>query len=228
MNIIGQEKVSFIDYPEKISTVYFCSNCNMLCKYCHNSHLLKDEGQGIDHDEIFDFLKKRKKFVDAVCISGGEPTLHKGLYDFTKEIKAIGYLVKLDTNGTNPEVVKNLIDEKIVDYVAMDIKAPFHKYEVVTGTKIDIKSIKNTIKLLKNSDIEYEFRTTVCKELISKEDILEMAKYLKGSRRYSIQNFRDGETVLVGQNKLHSYDVETLEEIKKEIDSYFEVLKVRK
>ncbi|QZY54777.1 anaerobic ribonucleoside-triphosphate reductase activating protein [Crassaminicella profunda] len=228
MNIIGQEKASFIDYPDKISIVYFCSNCNMLCKYCHNYHLVKGQGETIDHDEIFAFLKKRKKFVDAVCISGGEPTLHRGLYDFAKRVKDTGYLVKLDTNGSNPEVVKRLIHEKIVDYVAMDIKAPFHKYETVIGTNIDIKAIKNTIDLLRNSHIDYEFRTTVCKELLTKEDILEIANYLKGSKRYSIQNFRDGETVLVGENKLHPYDIETLEEIEKELEGYFEVFKIRK
>lgn len=228
MEIIGQEKASFIDYPDKISIVYFCSNCNMLCKYCHNSHLVKGEGECIDHEEIFAFLKKRKKFVDAVCISGGEPTLHKGLYDFAKRVKDTGYLVKLDTNGTNPQEVKRLIDEKIVDYVAMDIKAPFHKYEAVTGTKINMEAIKDSVELLRNSDIDYEFRTTVCKELLTKEDILEIAEYLKGSKRYSIQNFRDGETVLVGQNKLRSYDIETLEDIRKEIEGYFEVFKIRK
>jgi pyruvate formate lyase activating enzyme len=228
MNIIGQEKASFIDYPDKISIVYFCSNCNMLCKYCHNYHLVKGEGRSIDHDEIFSFLKKRKKFVDAVCISGGEPTLHEGLYDFAKRVKDTGYLVKLDTNGTNPQMVKKLIDEKIVDYVAMDIKAPFHKYEIVTGTKVKMEAIKESIELLRNSDIDYEFRTTICKELLTKEDILEIAKYLKGSKRYSIQNFRDGETVLVGENKLHPYVMEKLEEIEKEIKGYFEIFKVRK
>ncbi|TCO74368.1 anaerobic ribonucleoside-triphosphate reductase activating protein [Marinisporobacter balticus] len=228
MNIIGQEKASFIDYPDKICSVFFCSGCNMLCKYCHNAHVIKGQGQIIPHKDIFVFLKKRKKFVDAVCISGGEPTLHEGLYDFAKRVKDAGYLVKLDTNGTNPEEVKRLIDEKIIDYVAMDIKAPLHKYEVVTGTKINMEAIKNSIRIIRNSNIDYEFRTTVCKELLTKEDVLTIAEYLKGSKQYTIQNFRDGETVLVGQNKLHPYNLEILEEIKKEVEGYFETFKVRK
>ena len=228
MHIIGEEKTSFIDYPDQISIVYFCAYCNMECKYCHNSELVKGKGNEISDEEIFAFLEKRKKFVDAVCISGGEPTLHEGLYDFAKRVKDKGYLVKLDTNGTNSEVVKKLIDEKIIDYVAMDIKAPFYKYEAVIGTKVNMKDIKITIDILRNSDIDYEFRTTVCKELLTKEDILEIADCLKGSKRYSIQNFRDGETVLVGENKLHSHDVETLEKIKKEVEGYFEIFKIRK
>lgn len=228
MYIIGEEKASFVDYPDQISIVYFCAYCNMKCKYCHNSELVKGKGNEISDEEIFAFLEKRKKFVDAVCISGGEPTLHEGLYDFAKRVKDKGYLVKLDTNGTNPEVVKKLIDEKIIDYVAMDIKAPFHKYEAVIGTKIDIEAIKNSIELLRSSDIDYEFRTTVCKELLTKEDILEIADSLKGSKRYSIQNFRDGETVLVGENKLHPYNIEILEEIRKEIEGSFGVFKIRK
>ena len=228
MYIIGEERASFVDYPDQISIVYFCAYCNMECKYCHNSELVKGKGTAIRDEEIFDFLEKRKKFVDAVCISGGEPTLHEGLYDFAKKVKDKGYLVKLDTNGTNPEVVKKLINEKIVDYVAVDIKAPFHKYEAVIGTKINIEAIKNTIDILKNSHIDYEFRTTVCKELLTKEDILKIAEYLKGSKRYSIQNFRDGETVLVGQNKLHSYDIKILEQIRKEVEGFFEVFTIRK
>ncbi|QEK11044.1 anaerobic ribonucleoside-triphosphate reductase activating protein [Crassaminicella thermophila] len=228
MNIIGHQKSSFIDYPEKICTVYFVAGCNFRCPYCHNSHIVKEAGKFISEEEIFSFLNKRKKFIDAVCISGGEPTLYEELYGFIKKIKMEGFLVKLDTNGTNPKILEKLLKEGLIDYVAMDIKAPFHKYEFVTKAKIDIENIKMSIHIIKNANIDYEFRTTVCKELLTKEDLIEIATYLKGSKRYSIQNFRDGETVLAGKNQLHSYDLETLEEIKKEIEGYFEIFKVRK
>lgn len=227
MKIIGIEKSSFIDYPGKISTVYFAAGCNFRCDYCHNGPIVKGEGRRISEEEVFSFLEKRKKYVDAVCISGGEPTLYDELYDFVKLLKEKGFSIKLDTNGTRPEILKQLLDEKLIDYVAMDIKAPFYKYELVTKTKVDIEGIKASIDIIKNSNIDYEFRTTLCKELLTKNDILEIAEYLKGSKGYHLQNFKDVETVLVGQNKLHSYDVETLEEIKKEIEDYFQLFSIR-
>ncbi|QXM07201.1 anaerobic ribonucleoside-triphosphate reductase activating protein [Crassaminicella indica] len=228
MNIVGHEKTSFIDYPDQICTVYFVEGCNFRCSYCHNSHIIKGEGRTISEEEIFSFLNKRKKFIDAVCISGGEPTLYEETYALIKKIKKEGLLVKLDTNGTNPKMLKQLLEEGLIDYVAMDVKAPLHKYEYVTKTKVNIKDIERSIDIIKNSNIDYEFRTTVCKELLTKEDILEIAEYLKGSKRYSIQNFRDGETVLEGKNQLHPYDAETLEEIKEKIEGHFQIFKVRK
>jgi pyruvate formate lyase activating enzyme len=185
-------------------------------------------GKPIGEDEVFSFLKKRKPFIDAVCISGGEPTLYKDLHGFITEIKEQGFLVKLDTNGTNPGVLTELLDEELLDYIAMDIKAPFHKYELVTGTKVDIEDIKASIDVIRHSDIDYEFRTTVCKELHTKEDILEIARYINPSKRYSIQNFKDGDTVLAGANRFHPYDIEILEEIGREIEGCFEKFKIQK
>ncbi|MCC5911197.1 MAG: anaerobic ribonucleoside-triphosphate reductase activating protein [Clostridiaceae bacterium] len=228
MKIIGIEKSSFIDYPNKISTVYFTAGCNFRCPYCHNGPIVKGVGENIKEEEIFSFLEKRKKFIDALCISGGEPTLYEEIYDFIKKVKEKGFFIKLDTNGTNPEMLKNLLKEELIDYVAMDIKAPLHKYEFITKTKVDIEDIKASIHLLKNTSIDYEFRTTVCKELLTEEDILEIAKYLKGSKRYYIQNFKDVESVLVGQNQFNPYDGKTLEEIQKNIKDYFDVFEIRK
>ena len=138
----GHQKTSFIDYPNKISTVFFTGGCNFRCPYCHNSHVVKGEGQSINEEEVFSFLEKRKKFIDAVCLCGGEPTLHEELYDFVKRLKERGFLIKLDTNGINTNLIKILLDEKLLDYIAMDIKAPLHKYEYITKTKIDIESIQ--------------------------------------------------------------------------------------
>ncbi|PAB57365.1 anaerobic ribonucleoside-triphosphate reductase activating protein [Anaeromicrobium sediminis] len=227
MNILGHEKTSFIDYPDKICTMYFMGGCNFRCGYCHNKDLVENKGVPILESHIFEFLKKRKKYIDGVCISGGEPTLHEELYDFIVSIKKEGLLVKLDTNGTNPSMIKRLIDENLVDYIAMDMKAPINKYAVVTNVAVNVDNLKESIKLLTTSNVDYEFRTTVCRELVSTEDILEIAKELKGSKRYIIQNFRDRKTVLEGKNKFTSYNKEELEYIRSEIEDYFNEVKIR-
>lgn len=227
MEFKGHQKSSFIDYPDKICTVFFTSGCNFRCPYCHNSDLVHNKGETITEDFAFDYLDKRKKMIDAVCISGGEPTIHKGLYDFIKKAKDKGYLVKLDTNGTNLEILEKLLADKLVNYVAMDIKAPLNKYNKVTNVDININKIVESIRILKDADIDYEFRTTVCRELLTHEDIIEIAEYLKGSKRYYIQNFRDGDTVLAGQNQFSPYDTKTLKEIQEQIKSYFGIFKIR-
>ncbi|MCT4593879.1 MAG: anaerobic ribonucleoside-triphosphate reductase activating protein [Anaeromicrobium sp.] len=227
MNILGHEKTSFIDYPGKICTMYFVGGCNLKCGYCHNKDLVENKGVPILQSHIFEFLKKRKKYIDGVCISGGEPTLYEELYDFIVYIKKEGLLVKLDTNGTNPSILRKLIDENIVDYIAMDVKAPMKKYHSVTNVVVNVDKIKESINLLTTSNMDYEFRTTVCKELVSREDILEIANELKGSNRYIIQNFRDRDTVLEGKNKFTSYNKEELECIKEEIKDYFNEIKIR-
>ncbi|EOC99573.1 anaerobic ribonucleoside-triphosphate reductase activating protein [Caldisalinibacter kiritimatiensis] len=224
----GHQKTSFIDYPDKICTVLFVGGCNFRCPYCHNGELVNNEGEFIDEEYIFDFLNKRRKMLDGVCISGGEATLYNTkLYDFITRVKKLDYLVKLDTNGTNPELLKNLIDNKLIDYVAMDIKAPFDKYEDVVNVKIDIENIKKSIDIIRNSNIDYEFRTTVCKELLTKEDIIELAESIKGSKRYIMQNFKDGETVLAGKGKFTSYKGSELKNIEESIKGWFEEVKIR-
>lgn len=227
MEFKGHQKSSFIDYPDKICTVFFTGGCNFRCPYCHNSNLVYNEGEYIAEEFALEYLDKRANFLDAVCISGGEPTLHKGLYDFIKKAKDKGYLVKLDTNGTNPKVLKRLIDDNLVDYIAMDIKAPLPKYYEVVNTNVDINSILESISLIKSSCTDYEFRTTVCKELLTYEDIIEIGEYLKGSNRYYIQNFKDGDTILGGQKKFSSYDLDTLKKIEERLKGYFQIFKIR-
>ncbi len=227
MEFKGHQKSSFIDYPDKICTVLFTGGCNFRCSYCHNSDLVYNKGEIIAEDYIFHYLDKRKNMLDAVCISGGEPTLHDGLYDFIKKVKSKGYLLKLDTNGTAPDKLNKLIVDRLVDYVAMDIKAPIDKYNRITNANTDIDKIIKSISILKNSDIDYEFRTTVCRELLAKEDMLKIAEYLKGSKRYYLQNFKDGSTILGGENKLSSYSREILREIEEQIKDYFEIFKIR-
>ncbi len=227
MKLLGIEKSSFIDYPNKISTVFFTGGCNFRCPYCHNTSIVNQEGEVISEGEAMAFLRKRKKFIDAVCITGGEPTLQPGLYEFIVELKREGFLVKLDTNGTRPHILTNLIQDGLVDYVAMDIKAPLNKYDIVADQRVDVRDIESSIDILLNSSIDYEFRTTVCKELLTKEDILNIAMTIKGSRRYYLQNFRDGETVLAGKGRFTPYDLNQLELIRDEIKDLFEICEIR-
>ncbi|MFZ5969421.1 MAG: anaerobic ribonucleoside-triphosphate reductase activating protein [Bacillota bacterium] len=227
MKIIGHEPSSFIDYPDKICTVYFVGGCNFRCPYCHNSHLVMGQGDTIDEEVIEQFLKKRKRFIDGVCVSGGEPTLYHDLRDFLRKIKSMGLLVKLDTNGTNPQMLESLIADELVDYIAMDLKAPLHKYEAVTKAKVNIDDIKESIRIIRAAGIDYEFRTTVCKELLTKADIVEIADTIKGSRCYTLQNFRDGETVLAGSNQLHPFSTEMLKELEAEIRSHFKLFRIK-
>ena len=151
MQIAGFQKNSFVDYPGQIAAVVFCGGCNYNCWYCHNRHILRDYPT-IDEKEVFDYLERRKGAVDAVVFSGGEATLQADLADYMKRVKDMGYLVKLDTNGANPAALKKLLNQNLIDYVAMDIKAPFDKYKEVTGVKADIAAVKESITILLNLD----------------------------------------------------------------------------
>ena len=223
MFIAGFVKNSFVDYPTKIACTIFTAGCNMKCWYCHNSHILKPDIKKISQSEIISFLKERKSFLDAVVISGGEPTLQEDLEEFLTIIKEMGYLVKLDTNGTNSKVLSALISRKLVDYVAMDIKAPLTKYSLVTKTFIDIKEIERSIKLLMSSEIDYEFRTTFSPDLTI-EDIEEICKTIKGSKRYFIQKYNNVEFNKINMTPRPKADFEKAKIV---AENYVENVKVR-
>lgn len=227
MKIIGIEKSSFIDYPGKICTVYFTPGCNFRCAYCHNSPAVMGKGELIKEEEILLYLEKRKKFIDAVCISGGEPTLQQDLDWFIEKLKSKGFFIKLDTNGTNPDILQKLLDKKLIDYVAMDIKGPLYKYSLLAGTEVAVEPIKESINIIKNSNIDYEFRTTICKELLSPNDIRDIANLLKGSKAYYLQNFKDGDTILAGKGKFTPYNMKELKLIEMEIKDYFVKFDIR-
>ncbi|AZT89669.1 anaerobic ribonucleoside-triphosphate reductase activating protein [Caldicellulosiruptor changbaiensis] len=183
-------KISTVDYPKKIAATCFFGGCNFSCPFCYNSQLVNFKGDFMDDSIFFEYLDKRKGIVDAVCITGGEPTLNeKYLTEFIKKIKQRDLLVKLDTNGSRPEVLQKLLKENLLDYVAMDIKAPLRKYPELTGFK-DIKKIEESVNLLINSQIDYEFRTTVNKNLHTIEDILEIARWLKNAKLYVIKPYK--------------------------------------
>lgn len=205
MNFVGISKLSLLDYPGKMSAILFTKGCNFKCPFCHNGlTLLDDSVAEIPFEEILEFLKKRKGVLEGVVISGGEPTLMPDLKEKIKAIKDLGYLVKLDSNGTNPSVLEDLIKNQLVDYVAMDIKNALEKYDLTAGTKTLKENILKSIKLLQQSGIEYEFRTTLVNEFHCLNDIEEMGKMLKGSKAIYLQQFKISDGVL--RKNLHPVD----------------------
>lgn len=203
----GLQKTSFIDYPGKIACVIFLGGCNFRCPYCHNGHLVSGDADLIPIEEVYSFLQKRIGILEAVVVSGGEPTLYgEALVELLKTIKEMGFEIKLDTNGTNPALLTEIINLDLVDYVAMDVKAPMSKYGQMAGADVDVSKITNSVGILKESGVDYEFRTTVCDELLNKEDIYQIIREVSPCRKLYLQNFRDGETVLAGRNKLSPVD----------------------
>jgi pyruvate formate lyase activating enzyme len=195
--IKGVEKLSVIDYPGKSCAVVFLAGCNFRCPYCQNPDLIKRPGSlpDIKGEEVLDFLRERRKWLDGVSISGGEPCLQKGLPEFLRKVKEEGFLVKLDTNGSRPDMLERLLKEGLVDYIAMDIKAPLEDYERVTGVKVKRSDIKRSADIIMKSGVEYEFRTTVVPGLFRKGDMERIGKWLEGAERFFVQQFRPGVTL---------------------------------
>ena len=200
MKISGLQKLTLLDYPGKMACTVFTYGCNFRCGFCHNAMLVTEENSdNISEDEFFAFLKKRQGILDGVCISGGEPTLQKDLPEFIEKIKAMGYAVKLDTNGSKPEVLRKLISENLIDYVAMDIKNSPGKYSLTCGCEVDMAPIKESVSVIIESGISHEFRTTTLREYHSPEDFAEIADWISGQSRYFLQQFVDSGN-LIGEN----------------------------
>ncbi len=193
MRIVGFIKTSFVDWDGKIASVIFLPGCTFRCPFCHNYEMAvsPEKLEEMPWKQIKEYLNQNKDFLDGVCITGGEPTLTQDLPDLCKEIKKIGLKIKLDSNGTNPEVLKKLIDDKLIDFVAMDIKAPFEKYSAACGVDNQklIEAVKQSVQIIMNSRIDYEFRTTVVPTLHTFEDMQKIALQIKGAKKYVIQNF---------------------------------------
>ncbi len=224
----GLKKTSLLDYPDKISAIVFTQGCNFNCGYCHNPQLLNFQSKNdISQDVFFDFLEKRKGKLDGVVITGGEPTLQKDLKSFIQKIKAMNFLIKLDTNGTNPEVVKDLLKENLIDYIAMDIKAPLDKYSKVVCKNIDTANIKECVDIIINSNIEYEFRTTVLPSLISINDFDDIGKLINGAKKYYLQKFvvqsDINDNTLVNENNYTDSEFEQIKSIMKKYVKFAEV-----
>ena len=226
----GLQKLTLLDYPGKVAAMLFTIGCNMRCPFCHNYELVEDTDkikELVDQEEVIDYLKKRKGVLDGLVITGGEPTLQRGLKDFIKEVKEeTGLLVKLDSNGLNPSVLKELIDEKLVDYVAMDIKNDFENYGTITGiANLPTNRIQESINILEESDIEYEFRTTVIKDYHTLERLKNIVNFIKKDSNYFLQQFIISENV--PNKNLKYYTDEELINIGEELKEIHPNIKVR-
>ena len=197
MKICGIEKFSMVDWDTKIVCTLFASGCNFRCPFCHNASLALSNQAPLDENEIFDYLEKRKGLLDGVCVSGGEPTLSHDLEEFIGKIKALGYKVKLDTNGSNPTMVQNLINKGLVDYIAMDIKNSPEKYATTTGlASISLDNILESVRIIKSSGIAHEFRTTIIKEFHTENDLKRIADIVDGCDGYFLQQYVDRDSCI--------------------------------
>lgn len=212
VKVHGFNKLTLLDYPGRLACTVFLGHCNFRCPFCHNAGLVlnPEHEPVIPIEEILGTLKKRKGILDGVCITGGEPTVHKKLPEFVQQIKKLDYSVKLDTNGTNPQMVREMVKAGLLDYVAMDIKNSPEKYGETAGiVRADLEAIHETVEFLKSGEVDYEFRTTVTRELHKKEDFLKIRRWLSGSRRYFLQAYKESEQVI--RPVYSSYSREQLE-----------------
>jgi pyruvate formate lyase activating enzyme len=228
MQIGGFQKTSLIDYPDHISSIIWTPKCNFRCPFCYNKDLVFNELPLIKEEEVIGHLIKRQGIIDAIVITGGEPTLQKGLIRFIKKVKNLDYLVKLDTNGTNPIVLKELLKNRLLDYVAMDIKAPRQKYKKLAGVSTSISKIEESVEIIKNLAPDYEFRTTMAPELLNEKDILQITKWLNNSKRYVLQQFQsEGDLIDKNLKKDKKFSESKLKKIKKNIKDKFDEVKIR-
>ncbi len=228
MKIGGLQKFSLIDYPGKISAVIFVQGCNFRCPYCYNRDLVLPEyfSPEIPEADLLEFLEGRKGKIQGVVITGGEPTIFPDLPEFLRKIKTLGFQIKLDTNGSNPEMLELLIKENLIDYLAMDIKAPLEKYPEITNFQISKDTLLRSIEIINSSDIPYEFRTTVIKDLLNQIDILKISNLIKGSKRYALQNFHPSERLIENsfKNKKGLSEEEILNLKKRLEDKFGEII----
>jgi len=229
MQIRGWVKTSLIDYPGRIATVLFAGGCNLRCPYCQNAELVlhPESLPEINPADVFHLLERRRGLVDGVVITGGEPTLHEGLEDFLRKLKELGLATKLDTNGYRPEVLRQLLERELLDYVALDIKATPAKYSLAAGVPVDMRRIEESVKLLLSSGIEHEFRTTVVPGIVAPEDVEEMARFIAGARKYVLQQFRPQGTLDPHFGEVAPYPAQTLLEMARTAGRWVEETEVR-
>ncbi len=227
MIINGFEKLSLVDYPGYTAATVFTGACNMRCPFCHNAVLVIDAKHQpiVEEQYVLDYLNKRKGIIDGLCITGGEPTLQKDLGAFIAKCKALNIKVKLDSNGTNPEILKDLLDKNLLDYVAMDIKNCKEKYSITANAKIDMDKIQQSINILENSGIDHEFRTTLVKEFHTLEDIEKIAKWLKGTNKYYLQKFEDKGGCI--QDGLNEVPIDIAKQMQTKAKEYIKIVELR-
>lgn len=228
MRISGFQKLTLLDFPGHVAATVFTGGCNLRCPFCHNALLVTElnDAEQYYHEEILSYLKKRVGILDGVCITGGEPLLQPDIGEFIEKIKDIGLSVKLDTNGTSPEKLNELISSQLIDYVAMDIKNSKDAYAKSVGmNSFDMSPIEQSVNLLLRGNVDYEFRTTVVRELHAEKNIEEIAKWIRGAKRYFLQNFVDSGN-LIGDN-LSAVSPETLDSMRVCAEKYIDFVGLR-
>jgi pyruvate formate lyase activating enzyme len=228
MKIGGFQKTSLLDYPGLISAIIWTIGCNFRCPFCYNKNLVFGDVELYPEEEILSFLEKRKGLLEGLVITGGEPLLQEDIVDFADKVKKLDYLIKIDTNGSYPEKLKELIDKKLIDYVAMDVKAPKDKYNQLTNAKTDVSKIEKSIEIIKADVPDYEFRTTFVPGFLKKEDIIEIAKWLDGAKLFYIQQFKNNPPLVSSKlDDVASYPKEYLTETLDAIKPFFKDCYVR-
>lgn len=230
MTFGGIEKLTLIDFPGKVSCVVYTIGCNFRCPYCHNPALVDETIETrIPEEEVFALLERKEGILDGVVITGGEPTMHgDDLLHFMAEVQKRGFMVKLDTNGTNPTLLRKAMDRGLLDYIAMDIKAPLSKYSATVARPVDIVAIEQSIKMIIASPIQYEFRTTVVKSMLSPEDIEQIGREIRGAKRYYLQKFVSSNLLLNPQfRKKTTYSEEELKTLQEILNHYVGYCEIR-
>lgn len=226
MQIAGIQKLSLLDYPGKISCIIFTAGCNFCCPFCHNAGIVRKTLPLIPQTEVFAFLEKRKNMLEGVCVTGGEPLLQDDLGGFLKKIKDLGFAVKLDTNGSFPDKLAALIQNNLIDYIAMDIKNTPEKYAMTTGCNADYAKIEQSAKIITESGLDYELRTTLVKELHSPSDIEKIGKAFAGAKHFYLQNFAESADIL-GKIPLSPLTAEDIQNVLEIIKKYIPDAEIR-
>ena len=228
MKIGGIQKTSLLDFPDHISAIIWTVGCNFRCPFCYNPDLVRGKPPLLSEIELFDFLQQRQGMLEGVAISGGEPLLQEDLAEFLSKVKKLGYLVKLDTNGSLPKKLEELMEKNLVDYVAMDVKAPKDKYKDLAGVSVNTGDIQHSIDLLMKGTIRYEFRTTVIPGVLKKEDVLKIAQWIEGAEKYCLQQFKSDATLLSAPLQHEApYSKESMMEIYEAVQPYVKHCELR-
>ncbi len=227
MKIKGLQKLTLLDYPGRLAATVFLGGCNFRCPFCHNASLVvRGDDNEISEEELLAFLETRRGKLSGVCITGGEPTLNPSLPSFISKIRALGYSVKLDTNGTNPDMLEELVKGGLVDYVAMDIKSSPERYGAVSGVPgLDISAVERSVEFLLLGEVEYEFRTTVVRELHTVEDIEAIGRWIQGAQAYFLQPFKDSGDII--ENGFSSYSEAEISQLLAAVRAYIPNAQIR-
>ena len=228
IRIKGFQGTTLLDYPDKVASTIFLGGCNFRCPYCHNPELIENKGEDIDEDWLFGEIEKRRNFIEGICITGGEPLLFDEITDFIRSLKReTGKLIKIDTNGYNPDLLKKVIESGKCDYIAMDIKSSLKKYFIAAGVNIEEEKIKKSIDIIMDSKIDYEFRTTVVPEIIKSDDIREIGTLINGAKKISLQQFRSIKTYNEDFQKLKPYKPEELNKFRDILSQFVEGIDIK-